>query len=382
MPRRRAAVLGAGLVGGLIARDLATDSDFQVRIADVSPEALERARGIPGVAILEADLSRADEVLRAVEGAGVVVLALPGSVATPVLRAVLDARRPVADISFAPEDPFELDAIARAAGVAAVVDCGVAPGLSNLLVGRSSAALDETESVSILVGGLPVRRVWPWEYRVVFSLSDVLEEYSRPCRMREHGVEVVKPALSEVELVELPEVGTLEAFNTDGLRTLLRTLPAPTLKEKTLRYPGHAERMRALRETGFFDTAPLSAGGREVAPRDVTLALLGRALRLPEGEEELTILRVEVEGRKGGKRVRLTWNLLDRTDRATGATSMSRTTGFPCAIVARLLARGQIRETGIVPPEILGRDERLTGVILDELARRGVRVRREETEIG
>lgn len=329
-----------------------------------------------------ADLSDPREIGRALEGADVAVLAVPGALGRTVLAAAIEAGLPVADVCFAPGDPFEFDAAARKAGVAAIVDCGVAPGLSNLLVGRSAAELDEVDSAVILVGGLPVRRVWPWEYRIAFSLPDVIEEYTRPCRMREHGVEVVKPALSDVELVDVPGIGTLEAFNTDGLRTILRTVAARTLREKTLRYPGHAERMRMLRETGFFDTDPVRAGGVEVAPRDVTLALLERALKPLEGDEEFTFLRVVVEGRKARRRVRTTWELLDRTDPATGANSMTRTTGFPCAIVARLLARDRIRDPGVIPPETLARDEGLTREILDGLARRGLRVCREDAELG
>lgn len=334
------------------------------------------------VETVAADLSDPREIARSLAEADVAVLAVPGALGRAALGATIEAGLPVADVCFAPGDPFDLDAAAREAGVAAVVDCGVAPGLSNLMVGRSAAELDEVDSAAILVGGLPVRRVWPWEYRIAFSLPDVIEEYTRPCRMREHGVEVVKPALSDVELVDVPGIGTLEAFNTDGLRTLLRTIPARTLREKTLRYPGHAERVRMLRETGFFDTLPVRAGGVEVAPRDVTLALLERTLRPLEGDEEFTFLRVVVEGRKAGRKVRTTWELFDRTDRAGGATSMARTTGFPCAIAARLLARERIREAGVIPLEILARDGEIAREILDGLAGRGIRIRREDAELG
>jgi saccharopine dehydrogenase-like NADP-dependent oxidoreductase len=325
-----------------------------------------------------ADLADAGEVSRALREADVAVVAVPGFLGAAVLEAVLRSGKPVVDISFSPEDPFDLDETARARGVSAVVDCGVAPGLSNLLVGRSAAELDRTDDVLILVGGLPRRRLWPWEYRAVFSPTDVLEEYTRPSRFRLHGVEVVRPALSDPELVDLPGVGTLEAFNTDGLRTLLRTIVAPTLREKTLRYPGHAERLRFLRETGFLSTEPVDVAGTQVVPRSLAEALVFPAWKLPEDEDEFTVMRIVVSGIRAGTPTAITWDLLDGTDAVTRDTSMARTTGFPCALVARMLADGSWREPGVHPPEILGRDAGVTRRILDGLAARGVVVRRSE----
>ena len=372
---KRVAVLGTGLVGGLIVRDLAADERLSVLAVDARADALARLEG-PRLTTRRADLANPSEVTAAVADADVVALAVPGALGTAALRAVLAARKPVVDISFSPEDPLALDGEAKAAGVPAVVDCGVAPGLSNLLVGRSVAELDTAEEVSILVGGLPIRRVQPFEYRLVFSLTDVIEEYTRPSRYRENGREVVRPALSDPELVDLPVAGTLEAFNTDGLRTLLRTIDAPTLKEKTLRWPGHIAKVWMLREAGFFSETPIRVAGEEVVPRAVTEALLHRAWTLPEGDDEFTILRVDVTGTKDGAPLRIVWDLYDRTDPITRATSMARTTGFPCAIVARLLAEGAWPRPGVHPPEILGRDAAVTGRILEELSRRGVSIRR------
>lgn len=372
------AVLGAGLVGGLIARDLAADEGLSVVAVDAREEALAKLAAVPRLATKRADLSNPAEVARAAAGADVVALAVPGFLGTAALRALIATKKPVVDISFSPEDPLALDAEAKAAGVPVVVDCGVAPGISNLLVGRSVAELDETHEVLIYVGGLPVRRVWPFEYRLVFSLTDVIEEYVRPSRYRENGHEVVRPALSDPEPIELPRVGTLEAFNTDGLRTLLRTIDAPNLKEKTLRFAGHIDKMRVLRDSGFFDETPVRVDGVEVKPRAVTEALLQKAWALPEGDDEFTVLRVEVAGRKGSAKRRIVWDLYDQTDPATRFTSMARTTGFPCAIVARLLAEGAWTKPGVHPPETLGRDEHVTARILQELKGRGVHVARHD----
>ncbi len=378
---KRIAVLGTGLVGGLVARDLASDSGLAVTAWDADPASLDRLSSAPRLERRLADLSDPDAVAKAVEGADAVAVAVPGFLGVPVVRAVLSRRKPVVDISFSPEDPFLLDEEAKGGGVPAVVDCGVAPGLSNLLAARALADLDRGERVRILVGGLPTRRVWPWEYRLVFSLTDVLEEYTRPARIREAGVLRTRPALSDPEHVEFAGIGTLEAFLTDGSRTLLRTLEVPDLVEKTLRWPGHVERIRVLRETGFLDDTPIRVGETDIAPRAVTEALLSRAWRLPEGDEEFTVLRVEVEGVRAGARTRITWDLLDRTDRTTGTTSMARTTGFPCAVVARLLARGVWTRPGIAPPEYLGRDAAISGTVLEELSRRGVSIERREEAV-
>lgn len=374
---KKVVVLGAGRVGGAIIRDLAATGEFEVTAADASAEALARLEGTPRVATVQADLSDPAALGRVLERQDLVVGAVPGFMGFETLRRALEAGKDVVDISFFPEDPFELDALAREKGRIALVDCGVAPGCSNLILGRLEAALDSTERFVCMVGGLPVERRWPYEYKAPFSPIDVIEEYTRPARFRRDGKDVVMPALSEIELVDIPGVGTLEAFNTDGLRTLLRTCRTPSMVEKTLRYPGHAERMRMLRETGFFDVDPIEVGGVRVRPIDVTARLLFDAWMLRPGEQDLTVMRVEVEGTKDGKRVRHVYTLLDRYDERTGIHSMARTTGYTCTAMVRLVARGMFREPGVHPPEIVGRDEACFDFIMSELAARGVVFRHE-----
>jgi saccharopine dehydrogenase-like NADP-dependent oxidoreductase len=167
-------------------------------------------------------------------------------------------------------------------------------------------------------------------------------------------------------------VGTLEGFLTDGLRTVLTTIPARDLEEKTLRYPGHAGKMKMLRETGFFQREPIDVGGVSVSPRDVTERLLFEAWRRRPEEEEFVFLRVVCEGVSGEKAQRLTVELFDRTNPMTGDTAMARTTGFPCAIAVRMLVEGTFREPGIHPPEYLGRDPKLYEALRGELESRGV----------
>lgn len=227
------------------------------------------------------------------------------------------------------------------------------------------------------MGGLPLERSWPWEYRAPFSPGDVIEEYTRPARLRRAGREITLPALSEVEPIEVPGVGTLEAFNTDGLRTLLRTSVVPELTEKTLRYPGHAERMRVLRDAGFFDLEPRQVDGVSVAPRSLTESLLFDAWRLADGEPEFTVMMIEVEGIGEDGRGRHHFTLLDRTDLATGTSSMARTTGYTCTALVRLVASGAWTEPGLAPPEVVGRTAAHYEAVLTHLAARGVHLTHE-----
>jgi lysine 6-dehydrogenase len=368
----RVIVLGCGRIGRTIARDLA--SDFEVTAVDHEAAALDSAFADTAVRTLQSDLSNPDSIRAIVEGSDIVVGALPGAMGYRSLEAVLRAGKPVADISFFPEDPFELDGLARDAGVAAVVDMGLAPGMSNAILGRHFAEWARVDSFECLVGGLPAERVWPFEYKAPFSPADVIEEYLRPARFVEGGAPVVRPALSDPERVYFEGVGTLEAFNTDGLRTLTRTYGVPNMREKTLRYPGHCELMRVFRESGFFGTEPLILGASRVRPIDLTSRLLFDRWALKEGEEEFTVMRVTVSGRTAAdvEETRV-WNLLDRYDRPSGTTSMARTTGYACAAAVHLLARGRVRGPGIVPPERLGEDRDCFRLLLDYQRARGVR---------
>ncbi len=370
---KRITVLGSGLVGGIMARDLAADGRYVVRAVDASQKNLSKLEGVEGIELRQADLTVPHALLDAISDADAVVGAVPGWMGQAMLKAVISARKPIADISFAPEDPLELDALAKEKGVPAVVDCGVSPGLSNLAIGRANAKLERADRAVIYVGGLPAERHWPYEYRSVFSPTDVIEEYTRPARLVENGAVVVREALSEVEMLDFAGVGTLEAFNTDGLRTLIRTMAIPSMKEKTMRYPGHADRMRMMRETGLFSGEPVDVDGVKVIPRRLTEKLLFEKWRRPESERELTVLRVVVEGvGQEGHALRYVYDLLDHTDVSTGWTSMARTTGFPCVIMARALADGRCTTPGVLPLELIAPDDHLFDHILDELGKRGV----------
>jgi saccharopine dehydrogenase-like NADP-dependent oxidoreductase len=372
---KKVVVLGAGMVGAAIARDLADDAGLRVDVADLRAEPLARVAGKARVGTVRADLTSPDAVRRLVGTYDLVVGALPSVIGLSTLRTVIEAGRDVVDISFMPENALELDPLARERGVTAVVDCGVAPGLSNMMCGAAAARLDPLESVEIYVGGLPAERHWPFDYKAGFAPWDVLEEYTRPARVVEHGHLVVKEPLSEPELLDFPGVGTLEAFNTDGLRSLASTLPAPFMKEKTLRWPGHAELMRVLRDSGFFSLDPVEVAGQKVRPRDLTAALLFPRWTFEEGEADLTVMRVRVVGRENGERRAHAWDLVDRFHEGTGIRSMSRTTGYVATSVVRLIARGAFRQPGVHAPETLGARPGLLDDVLADLGARGVRCR-------
>ncbi len=371
----QAIVLGAGMIGSTVAADLAADPRFSVTVADRSEEALARLAKATRVTTVKADLSDPALVTRLAREHDVVLGALASHLGFRILRAVIEARRPYVDISFMSEDALELSPLAERSGVCAVVDCGVAPGLSHMLCGYAASRMSPCESLAIYVGGLPAKRERPYEYKAPFAPSDVIEEYTRPARQVEGGKVVVHEALSGVETLEFSDVGTLEAFHTDGLRSLVRTLRVPNMTEKTLRYPGHAESMRALRAIGCFSKDEIDAGGRRVRPLDVTSALLFPLWKFEEGEADLTVMRVTATGRLDGNPTRMTWDLLDRYDPVTRTRSMSRTTGYPATAVARLLVEGRFSRPGVHPPETLGREPGILDGVLAALAERGVRFR-------
>lgn len=365
-------VLGSGLVGRPMALDLANDKSFNITVADINQKNLERIPSTVPIKKIQEDLSNPDQLKSLLEKCDIVINAVPGFMGYNTLKEIITAKKNVVDIAFFPEDPFELDELAKQNNVTAIVDCGVAPGMSNLLSGYVDTILDKTETILIYVGGLPVVREYPYEYKAGFSPIDVIEEYTRPARYIENGKLVIRPALSDSELLNFDEVGTLEAFNSDGLRTLAQTLNAPNMKEKTLRYPGHIQKMQVLRESGFFNQNEIEINGVKIKPVDFTSKLLFPIWELKEGDEEFTVMKVIVEGEKNKKKVRYTYDLLDRHDKKTNIHSMARTTGYTATSAVRMLAKGLFDRKGICPPEFIGQKPDCVDFMLSELKERGV----------
>lgn len=370
----RVIVLGCGKIGSVMARDFSeSNRGAEVVLADRSGErAREAAAGIDGAGWVALNTADRPELVRALKGFDLVLGALPGDYGYGALEASVDAGVDMVDISYTPEIPLGLDGPAKEAEVTVIPDCGVAPGLSSILVGRAASRLDRVESAHILVGGIPETPVPPLGYTITWSAEGLIDEYVREVSVVEGGRVVRVPALSGLEEVDFPGVGRLEAFYTDGLRTLVQSLPGvDSMYEKTLRYPGHVEGVRLLRELGFFDEEPLEVEGRRVSPRFLTARLLERSLRRPEVGDLLAMI-VEVRGEAGGEASGYSYYVLDRFDRAGGVTAMARTTAYTASIVAGMLARGSIEEKGVIPPERIGMNEGIAEELLSELGKRGV----------
>jgi lysine 6-dehydrogenase len=365
-------VLGAGLVGGPMAIDLSKDKKFKVTIADIDAGALKDLEKKYPVRGVRKDLSDPSTVKKLVAGYDMVINAVPGFMGFRTLKAIIEAGKNVVDIAFFIEDPFALDKLAKKMNVTAIMDCGVAPGMCNVLIGYANHLLDATENVAYYVGGLPEVREWPYEYKAVFSPIDVIEEYTRPARLIENGNPVTKPALSDPELMNFPGIGTLEAFNSDGLRSLLHTVKAVNMKEKTLRYPGHIEKMKVIRETGFFSQQPVDVHGTKIRPIDLTAKLLFPKWKLKEGEVDITVMKVVVEGRKGKKKLRYTWDLFDKYDAKTKIHSMARTTGYTATVALNMINDGVYDHKGISVPEFIGKQAECVKYMLAGLKKRGV----------
>ena len=373
-------VLGAGLVGSAIVKDFAKSGLYQVLSTDLSQDRLSDLGQIPGVSTKQGDASNPAFLAEVCSDADLVVCAVPGFMGFNTLKQVIELGKNIVDISFFPENAFELNELALKKGVTAVVDCGVAPGLCNIQAGWVQRKMDSVDSYVCYVGGLPRTRTWPFEYKAVFSPIDVIEEYTRPARFVEYNQLVTRPALTDLEKMDFPGVGTLEAFNTDGLRSLIHTLDAPFKKEKTLRYPGHVELMRAFREAGFFDSKPIGVGTQEIAPIDLTSKLLFDQWKLQPGEQDLTVMHVALTGKENGEAIRYSFDLLDYFDVESGVHSMARTTGYTCTIVAGQVLSGLFDRKGISPPEYIGQSAGCYENLLDEYSKRGIMIKSTRTK--
>ena len=367
---KKIVVLGAGLVGKAMALDLA--GKFDVTAVDLNENALAQLQN-KGIKTKHLDFSNLQQLASYIKPFDIVVGAVPGFMGLQTARTVIEAEKNMVDISFFPEDPFQLDDLARKKNVTIVTDCGVAPGMGNIILGYHNKRM-KIDTYECLVGGLPLVREWPYEYKAVFSPIDVIEEYIRPARYVQSSEVVIKEALSDPELIHFDGVGTLESWNSDGLRSLIKTMPnIPNMIEKTLRYPGCIEYLRVLRESGFFSYEEMEVKGVKVRPIDVTAKLLFPKWKLKPGEEEFTVMRIRMKGEENGKSKTYQYNLLDRTNKETDTLSMARTTGYTCTAAVNLVLDGKFTRKGICPPEYLGEDEDNFSFIVTYLKERGVK---------
>lgn len=364
------AVLGAGMVGRTIATDLS--SKFEVTSFDISESNLEILKENSKIKCEAADLSEYSKYTEMLTGFDIVVNAVPGFMGYKTLKAIINAGKNVADISFFPEDALQLDALAKEKNVTVIMDCGVAPGMSNLILGYHNELM-KIESFECMVGGLPKKRIMPFEYKAPFSPIDVIEEYIRPARYVENGHIVTKPALSDAELIDFEHAGTLESFNTDGLRSILFTMGhIPDMKEKTLRYPGHIALIQSLKAAGFFSEKEITVKGNKLRPIDFTSAILFDQWKPAPGDIEFTIMKIIIKGIENDKPAVIEYLLYDEYDVPSQTPSMSRTTGYTCNAMVNIIADKVFSEKGVFPPELVGNDERCFNFVMDYLKERNV----------
>ena len=374
----RMLVLGAGLQGSACAHDLLQQPDVErVTLADLHPKRLApflKKRVGQRLALARLDARQADRLGRLLRGHDAVMNALPYYFNYPVARAAVRVGLHYSDLGGNTEivqKQKTLDAAARKKGVSVIPDCGLAPGMVNILAAEGIRRVGDADTVKIFVGGLPQHPEPPLNYQIVYSLEGALDYYTTPSWVLKAGRPARVDALSEVESVEFPApVGTLEAFHTGGG---ISTMPwayagrVQTMEYKTLRYPGHVAIMRPVREMGLLDLKPVTVRGTKVVPRDAFIAAVLPTLTKPDGRD-LVALRVEVTGR-GGRRV--AWQLLDYYDEATGISAMMRATGYSLAITGLMQADGRITACGVHTP-----DEAVPfGSYVDELKNRGIEIR-------
>jgi lysine 6-dehydrogenase len=404
---KKVAVLGSGLMGSSVAIDLLSSNEVtKVTVLDSSEERLkllqQRASRISSgssfasrsdakekLETKELDIVKNEEEFKSfLAGYDLGVGALPHGIAEFAVLSALDAKIDFVDLiySWRYQDGSAIDAKAKRAGITIIPACGLAPGLTNILAKYGADQMEEVDRIKILVGGIPESPKPPLNYRIVFAIESVLEEYVRDALIVRDGKRITLPALAEVEeltFAELPDQ-KFEAFITDGLSTLPETVKkARSMEEKTIRWKGHAEQIALLFDLGLFSERPINlrrgSSGR-VAPRGLLATLLEKKLAMHQGDRDMTLLRVDVQGRKrrGDKATRVhEFEMVDRFDNATQTTSMARTTAYPCSVVAQMILEGKITETGFLPPELAIRDERFDEY-LSRLELKGLSIKQKE----
>ena len=374
----RVLVVGCGRMGSAAAEDFARSlSNVDVVVADVdssiAKQAAERIRRA-NVSWMRLDAGKTSELVKALKDFDLALGFLPPALGFRLMEACIQAGKSLVDVSYMSENPLTLHDEALKAGITIIPHCGLAPGISNILVGRAVADFNAVERVHIFVGGLPDKPIPPVGYAITWSPESLIEEYTSKARIIEDGRIVEVEALSGLETVEFPGIGVLEAFYTDGLRTLLYTVEGVReMWEKTLRYPGHAEKMMLLRDLGFFSGEEIAVDGFRLQPRKFTAKILERRLYNPM-VKDFVALKVEVCGYREGFKTRRIYTLVDFYDEKSGVTAMARTTGYTASIVAKLVLEGVIRLKGVVPPERLGMEEDVFRQIMAELSARGIRI--------
>ena len=353
-------VLGGGMVGSAIARDL-KENQYNVTVADIDLGINSRLKKY-NIEFIRLDFSDINSVSKLVKNYDLVIGAVPGFMGFNILRAIIESQINVVDISFMPEDSRDLNLLAKENGVTAITDAGVAPGLSNLLFGKAFFEFSELISAVCYVGGLPRNPKPPWWYKSVFSPTDVIEEYTRPARFIKNGELVTKPAMTDIEQIEFKDIGYLDAFNSDGLRSLL-DMPIPNMIEKTLRFRGHIQKIIDMKDQGLFAVDKINS----------TADSLFKSWISKEGDFDQTIMRLEFTGKKNEKNIIETLDFIDYYDESKNISSMARTTGYTCSAAADIVLSNLFIDKGVFTMESIGDNSSLTSIILKYLSDRDIK---------
>jgi lysine 6-dehydrogenase len=377
----RAISLGCGNIGSVAAEDLAKSTGIEVVIADKNGERAEDvAKRIDrsNVSWIQLDATNHNKLVSTLKNFDLATGFLPGKLGYHLAEACIEARIDLVDVSYMPKNPLALNHKAAEAEVTIVPDCGLAPGISNILVGHATKKLERVQTVHIMVGGLPEKPVPPLGYIITWSPENLIDEYTRKAKIVKDGKKIEVEALSGLEEVEFPKLGRLEAFYTDGLRTLPDTINnAKEMWEKTLRHPGHAEKVKLLKVLGFFEERKIDVEDVTVSPKKLTIRLLERKL-LKSGIKDVVALKVEVCGVKNGKQTCYIYHLLERYDEKMRITAMARTTAYPASIITQLMLKGTLKKKGVIPPETIGMDDTLFELFIDALEKHEIRIAEEE----
>jgi len=364
-------VLGGGMVGSAMAIDLV--KDHKVVLTDINLSVLNAAKkNEPRLEICQLDVTNNDQLRKTIKEYDLVLSAVPGFLGYQTLKKIIELKKNVVDISFFPENALDLNQLAIENNVTAIVDFGVAPRMDNVILGYYNET-HKIEEFECLVGGLPKEKKWPFCYKAPFSPVDVIEEYTRPARYVENGQTIVRPPLTDCEYVDFKDVGTLESFNSDGLRSIIYTMShIPNLKEKTLRYPGHVEYIRVLKESGFFNNEE-KIGESSLTPLDFTSRILFKEWKLGAEEPEFTVMRVTlIATNKAGVKEKITYDLYDEYCTTTKVSSMARTTGYTATAAVNLFLNGLFNEKGVFPPELIGKYPSCYDFFMHYLGERGI----------
>jgi len=375
-------ILGCGNIGTTAAKDLANNMPkTQITLADNDKQRAQTTAdkiAKNNVTWTQLDVTNHQQLQETIADMDLIMGFLPGRLGYHLMQECIISQKNLVDVSFMEENPLALQEEATKANITIIPDCGLAPGISNMLIGHATTKLTTTRKIHIMVGGLPEKPIPPLEYVVTWSPESLIDEYTRQVTIIRNGKKTRIEPLTGKEEIHFPDLGKLEAFYTDGLRSLLETITnIDEMWEKTLRYPGHAEKIKLLSQLGLFDSNPILIENTQIPPRKITAKLLSQKLTRPE-IKDIVALSVDVSGIANGTETSYTYHLLDRFDIENHITSMARTTAYPASIIAKLTLEGKIDEKGIVAPEKLGMNPKVFQSFMDEMKKRRITI--EETK--